>query len=123
MSSLAFAMRTMLLSQAEVSRVASIRRSTSLFSQGQPADSLYFVDDGLIKLTRTNDSGDRIIISICGPGELVGEEVLAEDASVYQSDAEALTTASLYQIQRETLVRHSSHQFRVRRCADRLFGA
>jgi CRP/FNR family transcriptional regulator len=93
----------MLLPQAEVSRVASIRRSTSLFSQGQPADSLYFVDDGLIKLTRTNDSGDRIIISICGPGELVGEEVLAEDASVYQSDAEALTTASLYQIPRATV--------------------
>lgn len=104
MSSLAFAMRTMLLPQPEVSRVASIRRSTSLFSQGQAADSLYFVDDGLVKLTRTNDSGDRIILSICGPGELVGEEVLAEDASSYQADAEALTTASLYQIPRATLV-------------------
>jgi CRP-like cAMP-binding protein len=103
-SSLALAMRTTLLPQPEVSRVASIRRSTSLFSQGQVADSLYFVDDGLIKLTRTNDSGDRIILSICGPGELVGEEVLAEDAPLYQSDAEALSTASLHRIPRDTLV-------------------
>src|SRR3954452_15661689 len=97
-------MRTTLLPQPEVSRVASIRRSTSLFSQGQMADSLYFVDDGLIKLSRTNDSGNRIIISICGPGELVGEEVLAEDAPMYQGDAEALTTASLYRIPRDTLI-------------------
>src|SRR5690242_3749317 len=97
-------MRTTLLPQPEVSRVASIRRSTSLFAQGQVADSLYFVDDGLIKLTRTNDSGDRIILSICGPGELVGEEVLAEDAPLYQSDAEALSTASLHRIPRDTLV-------------------
>ena len=104
MSSLALAMRTTLLPQPEVSRVASIRRSTSLFAQGQVADSLYFVDDGLIKLTRTNDSGDRIILSICGPGELVGEEVLAEDAPLYQSDAEALSTASLHRIPRDTLV-------------------
>jgi CRP/FNR family transcriptional regulator, cyclic AMP receptor protein len=103
-SSLALAMRTTLLPQPEVSRVASIRRSTSLFAQGQVADSLYFVDDGLIKLTRTNDSGDRIILSICGPGELVGEEVLAEDAPVYQSDAEALSTANLHRIPRDTLV-------------------
>jgi CRP-like cAMP-binding protein len=103
-SSLALAMRTTLLPQPEVSRVASIRRSTSLFAQGQVADSLYFVDDGLIKLTRTNDSGDRIILSICGPGELVGEEVLAEDAPLYQSDAEALSTASLHRIPRDTLV-------------------
>jgi CRP-like cAMP-binding protein len=103
-SSLALAMRTTLLPQPEVSRVASIRRSTSLFAQGQVADSLYFVDDGLIKLTRTNDSGDRIILSICGPGELVGEEVLAEDAPLYQADAEALSTASLHRIPRDTLV-------------------
>jgi CRP-like cAMP-binding protein len=103
-SSLAFAMRTTLLPQAEVSHVASIRRSTSLFSQGQTADSLYFVDEGLIKLTRTNDGGNRIILSICGPGELVGEEVLAEDAPVYHGDAEALTTASLYRIPRHTLI-------------------
>lgn len=104
MSSLAFAVRTTLLPQPEVSRVASIRRSTSLFSQGQVADSLYFVEDGLIKLTRTNDGGDRIIICISGPGELVGEEVLAEDAPLYQADAEALTTASLHRIPRDTLV-------------------
>jgi CRP-like cAMP-binding protein len=103
-SSLALAMRTTLLPQPEVSRVASIRRSTSLFAQGQVADSLYFVDEGLIKLTRTNDSGDRIILSICGPGELVGEEVLAEDAPLYQSDAEALSTATLHRIPRDTLV-------------------
>jgi CRP/FNR family transcriptional regulator, cyclic AMP receptor protein len=102
-SSLPFAMRTMVLSQTEISRVTSIRRSTSLFSQDQPADSLYFVDDGLIKLTRTNDSGERIIICICGPGELIGEEILAEDASLYQADAEAITTASIYRIPRETL--------------------
>jgi CRP-like cAMP-binding protein len=104
-SSLASAVRTTLLPHAEVSRVASIRRATSVFSQGQAADSLYFIDDGLIKLTRTNDSGNRIIISICGPGELVGEEVLAKDASAYQADSEALTTASLYRIPRDTLLR------------------
>ncbi len=66
------------------------------------ADALYFVDDGLVKLTRTNDSGDRIILCICGSGELAGEEVLVDDAPVYHADAEALATANVYRISRDT---------------------
>ena len=102
-SSLASVMRTMLLPQGEVSRLASIRRSTSLFSQGQKAEALYFVDDGLIKLTRTNENGDHIILGICGSGELIGEEVLSEEMPVYQAEAEALSPSSLYRISREAL--------------------
>lgn len=100
MSSLASVVRTTLLTHSEVSRVAPIRRSASVFSQGQAADSLYFVDDGLVKLTRTNESGNRIILCICGPGELVGEEALAKDAPAYQGDAEALSAASVYRFPR-----------------------
>lgn len=58
-----------------------------------------------MKLTRTNDLGDRIILSISGPGDLVGEEVMSADSSQYQADAEVLTSATLYRIPRETLQR------------------
>jgi CRP/FNR family transcriptional regulator, cyclic AMP receptor protein len=99
------ALRAQLLPLPEVSRLSSLRRFTSVFSQGQPADALYFVDDGLVKLTRTNDGGDRIILTICGPGDLIGEEVMSAASGVYQADAEVLTSASLYRIPRETLRR------------------
>jgi CRP/FNR family transcriptional regulator len=64
---------------------------------------LYFIDEGLVKLTRTNEVSDRIILSISGPGDLIGEEVMAAESSAYQADAEVLTPASLYRIPRETL--------------------
>jgi CRP/FNR family transcriptional regulator len=66
---------------------------------------LYFIDEGLVKLTRTNEVSDRIILSISGPGDLIGEEVMAAENSAYQADAEVLTPASLYRIPRETLQR------------------
>jgi CRP/FNR family transcriptional regulator len=76
-----------------------------LFTQDQPADALYFIDEGLVKLTRTNDSGERIILSICGAGDLIGEEVMSPDETSYQGDAEVLSPASLYRIPRDTLRR------------------
>ncbi|HEX3685074.1 MAG TPA: Crp/Fnr family transcriptional regulator [Bryobacteraceae bacterium] len=104
MTSLASAVRTSLLSAPEVSRLASLRRSTSLFSQGQTADAVYFIEDGLVKLTRTNDRGGHIILSICGPGHLIGEEALTTDTQIYYTEAEVLSTSNIYRIPRETLV-------------------
>lgn len=105
MTSLSSAVRTALLPAPEVSRLASLRRSTSLFTQGQTADSLYFIEDGLIKLTRTNNSGDRIILSIVGPGHLIGEEVLSDEEQPYSAEAEVLTTSTLFRVPREVLKR------------------
>jgi CRP/FNR family transcriptional regulator len=97
--------RSVLLSAPEVSRVASLRRAAPLFSQGQVADTAYFIEDGLVKLTRTSSSGGKIIVAICGPGHLVGEGVLSEDGGTYHAEAEVLSPATLYRIPREPLKR------------------
>lgn len=105
MTSLAAAVRNVLLSAPEVSRLSSIRRTTSLFSQGEIADSVYFIEDGLIKLTRTNNRGGRIILSICGPGQMIGEEVLSGDAPTYYTEAEILSQATLLRMPKEAMER------------------
>jgi CRP/FNR family transcriptional regulator len=102
-TSLVNAVRGALLSSPEVTRLASLRRSTSLYSQGQTADALYFLEDGLIKLTRTNENTNRVILAILGPGELLGDEALGQSTGVFQCDAEVLTTASLWRIPRDLL--------------------
>ncbi len=103
MTSLATAIRNVVLTSPEVSRLSSLRRSTSLFSQDQAADSVYLIDDGLVKLTRVSSSGGRIILTIRGPQELVGEESLSESRSSYYADAEVLTTATIFRIPRTQL--------------------
>src|SRR5579859_1659028 len=100
------AIRSHLLSSPEVSSLTSLRRFTSLFSQGQSADALFFIDEGMVKLTRTNDGGDRLILAICGAGDLIGEEAMSSASANYQADAEVLTAATVYRIPRETL-RHT----------------
>jgi CRP/FNR family transcriptional regulator len=104
-SSLTTIAATALLPLPEVTRLASLRRSTTLFLQSQPADSLYLIEDGLVKLTRTDHRNGRIILAICGPGHVVGEECLGADAPSYYADGEVLTPSTVARVPRETLMR------------------
>jgi CRP-like cAMP-binding protein len=104
-SSLASIARSVLLHFPEVTRFASLRRSTCLFSQAQLADSVYLIEDGLVKLTRTNNRNGRIILAICGGGHIVGEEALASDSTTYYAEAEVLAPAAVFRVPRETLSR------------------
>ncbi len=105
MNPFASAVRSLLSNTPEVNRLSGLRRSTSLFSQGQSADSLYFLEDGLVKLTRVSEGGGRIILTIRGPGQVVGEEVLGREQESYYAEAEVLTPASVYRIPRDLLAR------------------
>src|SRR5436309_3700833 len=87
----------------EVESMLDLRRSTTLFSQDQLADSVYFLEEGLAKMTRTNAAGDHIILCIRGRGDLVGEEVLSDEDGRYATEVEILTPANVYRIPRAAL--------------------
>lgn len=121
MISLVTAARSAFLPLPEVTRLTSLRRATSLFSQGQAADSLYLIDEGMVKLTRSNPSMGRIILGIFGPGMVVGEETLLEDpAAAYYADAEVLTPSTVIRVPREVLSRILAHDVQL---ASTLFSA
>jgi CRP/FNR family transcriptional regulator, cyclic AMP receptor protein len=101
-------LRTNLLSLPEVSNLSSLRRFTSLYTQGQPADALFFIESGLVKITRTNAFGERIILVIAGPGDLIGDEVMSSAETSYQADAEVLSPANIHRIPGDTMRRFLS---------------
>ena len=89
--------KDLLLSQTDVSRLSALRRST-LFAQGDKADALYFVEEGLIKLTRTNTSAGRLILALYGPNDVLGEEAFMDGGGAYYAEAEALTPCTVYKV-------------------------
>ena len=103
MTSLTPEAKNSLLQAPEVTHLRDLRRSTILFSQNQASDSLYFLEEGLVKLTRTNEVGKRIILSIRGPGDLLGEEALADPQKGFYTEAEVLTDAAVSQVPQEVL--------------------
>jgi CRP/FNR family cyclic AMP-dependent transcriptional regulator len=87
----------------DATRLGSLQRCTSLFAQSQTADAVFLIDEGLVKLTKTNETGAKIILAICGPGQLIGEEALSENAQTYYTEAVALTSATVQRIPGRTV--------------------
>ncbi len=82
----------------DATRLATLPRCAAIYSQTQAADSVFLIEDGLIKLTRAGESGGKIILAICGPGQLVGEEALADEKQPYYSEAVAITPATVTRV-------------------------
>lgn len=109
-SPLAQAIQGSLLSFPGVVRLSALRRSTPLFAQGQSADALYYIEEGLIKLSRVGGNGERVILTLCGPGELVGEESLGGSFQAYEAEAEILTNSNVYRVP-HNVIRDAIHAY------------
>ena len=46
---------------------------TQLFSVGEESDSVYIVEDGLLRVDRTTPSGKQVLVTLVAPGDVVGE--------------------------------------------------
>src|SRR5580704_9716676 len=48
-----------------------------IFSQGEAADSIFYVNNGKVKLTVHSEQGKEAVVAILGPGDFLGEGCLA----------------------------------------------
>ena len=60
-----------------------------LFREGDTAASALMIVRGLVKIHKHGDAGDELILSLCGPGDLLGE-VTAIPHPLRSADASAL---------------------------------
>jgi CRP/FNR family transcriptional regulator, cyclic AMP receptor protein len=60
-----------------------------LFREGDTAGSAIVIVSGLLKIHKRSSSGDELILSLCGPGDLLGEITAVPDAT-RSADAVAL---------------------------------
>ena len=56
--------------------IRSLKKGDTIFSQGEIANTVYYVQSGNVKLTVTSERGKEAIIAILGPGNFVGEGCL-----------------------------------------------
>lgn len=47
-----------------------------IFSQGNPADTIFLIKEGSIKLAQVTEDGREVILGILGKGDIVGESAL-----------------------------------------------
>src|ERR1700745_2949492 len=70
------------LGSAGVSRkVLAYRKLQKIYSQGDPAKSVMYIQEGGVKLSVVNEVGKEAVVSIMGPADFFGEGCLAGQRS------------------------------------------
>ncbi len=76
----------------------------TIFVQGDPADSVWFLLKGKVKLAVTSQQGKEAIVTVLGGNEFFGEGCLAGQP-LRISTARAVTDCTLYRIEKSLMVR------------------
>jgi uncharacterized membrane protein len=92
--------------RADLERVLERREVTdgdTVFSFGEPGDSLYIVATGSVELYVKDNSGAKIVLTNCAPGDVFGELSLF-DGGARTATAVALEPSTLFVLDREDLL-------------------
>lgn len=89
--------------QAVVERMTLIllQEGETLFSQGEPATSLFLLSTGQVKLARRRPNGAEKIISLVMPGNTFAEAVMFAQGRIYPVDAEAIRASTVWAVDGE----------------------
>jgi CRP-like cAMP-binding protein len=79
------------------------------FSQGDPADSVFYLQTGRARVAVVSAAGKEATISLLSAGDFVGEEALAAVPGLRLSTATAITACTALRISREEMI-HAMHQ-------------
>jgi CRP-like cAMP-binding protein len=73
----AFELRVFLDSSGVARTITKHARSAIVFSQGDPADTVLYLQQGSVKLSVLSRTGKEAVVAILGPGDFFGEGCLA----------------------------------------------
>lgn len=99
-STIAATVRNELLHLEGVTKFAPNRRFATVFSEGSSADSVYYVESGLVKLFKRGEESKEIILDVVAAGQLFGEQCLGGEAT-RNIAAEVLQDGVVYVIPRD----------------------
>jgi len=74
------------------------------FSQGDPADALFYIQGGKVKVTTLSSHGKEAVVSILGPGDSFGEGSLAGQP-LRISTVTAIADSSVARLQKAAVIR------------------
>jgi CRP-like cAMP-binding protein len=94
-------------------RILEFKEKENLFTQGDEADSVFYLQHGRVRLTVVSHTGKEATITLLSAGDFVGESALASVPGLRLSTATAINTCTALKITREEMIHvmHQEHEF------------
>lgn len=86
-------------------RIVEVEPKETFFTQGGPADTIFYLQKGRAKLTVVSQTGKEATITILSTGDFVGEESLASIPGLRLATASAVNTCTALKITRDEMTR------------------
>jgi CRP/FNR family cyclic AMP-dependent transcriptional regulator len=92
--------------------VDKFRGKVTVFSQGDPAKNVMYIQEGGVKLSVVNETGKEAVLAILGPGDFFGEGCLAGQ-SICMATATTIAPTTVLVIEKKEMIRvlHEEHEF------------
>jgi CRP/FNR family cyclic AMP-dependent transcriptional regulator len=84
--------------------ISKYRKDQIVFSQGDPADAVFYVQKGKVKVTVVSDRGKEAVVAILGADEFCGEGCLAGQPR-RMSTVAAMTECMVMRLEKTSIIR------------------
>jgi CRP/FNR family transcriptional regulator, cyclic AMP receptor protein len=93
-------------------KLLSVPKKRAIFSQGDKADAIFYIQKGRVRLSVVSQSGKEATIGIVHEGEFIGEGALAGQV-LRMSSAAAMTPCELLRVEKKVMMDalHREHSF------------
>ncbi len=108
----AFDAQTFLDSAGLSRKIVEFKRKQIIYTQGDPANNVLYIQEGSVKLCVINETGKEAVVAMLGPGDFFGEGCLAGQPK-RMGTAIAITLTKALVINRNEMIRvlHGEHGF------------
>src|ERR1700730_3134762 len=95
--------------------ISTYRANQTIFSQGESADSVFYIQEGKVKLTVLSEQGKEAIVAILGTGDFCGEGCLAGQPQ-RMATAAAMADSRIMRLEKVAMIRllHDEPEFSER---------
>jgi CRP-like cAMP-binding protein len=92
--------------------VAEYRKDEAIFSQGDPADAVFYVQKGKVKLVVTSEQGKEAVVAVLNEGDFFGEGCLIAQP-LRLATASAMAESTVTRLAKDEMVRllHDEPEF------------
>jgi CRP-like cAMP-binding protein len=93
-------------------KVVEFKKKKTIFSQGDPGNSVLYIQKGRVRLSVVNEDGKAAVVAVLGPGDFLGEKCLAgEPRRIGTATATIATTVLIIEKKEMMRVLHAEHEF------------
>ena len=94
-------------------KLVNFPKQRTIFTQGDSGNSVFYLKDGIVKLSLTNQSGKEAVIALLAAGDFLGEGYISSGAPKRMATATTMSATTAVEIKKDEMIRilHEQKEF------------